>query len=273
METFLSLIKYSLVILIFYIIYIFILYIYQDKIIFPGHFINNPFYNSSYKNIIKDWIKTENINTEVWYLPSSNVNSNNIKHKVIIFAHGNFELIDYCVDEFKNYNNLGYSVLLVEFAGYGRSEGVPSIEIINKIFINAYDWLLKQKNIDRDNIIVHGRSIGGGIACALTKNRKIKALILQSTFTSLNQFAYRYLALPIFLKDNYNNLSIIKKYTGPTLFIHGKLDKIISFKNSEILFKNSLNGKLITLNCGHNDCPDNKDFYWEKIKLFLNNLK
>jgi hypothetical protein len=91
------------------------------------------------------WLPVSRARVEAWYIPVKN-GAENQKRPVVIFAHGNVELIDYCVDEFLPYHSLGMDVLLVEYPGYGRSEGRPSQHSITEIFVAAYDWLCTQNN-------------------------------------------------------------------------------------------------------------------------------
>ncbi len=256
-------------ILLIYLAYALLVYIFQRSLIFPGKYIGAPEVPviNNY-NIESTWLKTSVGKVEAWYMPATDSDDKK-KHPVVIFAHGNYELIDFCAVEFKQYNNLGVHVLLVEYPGYGRSEGYPSQESLTEVFVNAYDWLISNKNIDSKKIIVHGRSVGGGPVCSLAMERRVKAIIIQSTFTDIRQFAWRYLVPPILVKDPFDNLSALKSFNGPILIFHGKNDDIIPYRNAKILHENLKNSILITLNCHHNDCPPDHADYWERIKLFL----
>ncbi len=256
---------------IIYCIYLLILYFLQRNILFPGQYIkessivtkNNPDYE-----II--WIKTSFGKSETWFIRSE-ITNNTKAQPAVIFAHGNGELIDDWPFLLSPYNKFGIHILLVEFPGYGRSQGSPSQKSINEVFLRAYDSITSRKDVDPEKIIVHGRSVGGGAACLLAKQRAINALILQSTFTSLKQFAIQFLAPSFLIKDPFDNLSIVKKFNGPILLIHGIHDKVIPYKNSLELSKYSKNAQLINYECRHNDCPPEWDVYWKDIKLFLEN--
>ncbi len=264
-----TIINNLLIILVIYLAYAILVYIFQRSLIFPGKHIGAPEvpYINSY-NIERTWLKTSVGKVEAWYMPAAD-SADKKKRPVVIFAHGNYELIDYCAVEFRQYNSLGVDVLLVEYPGYGRSEGHPSQDTLTEVFVNAYDWLINNKDIDSERIIVHGRSVGGGPVCLLAMERRVKAVIVQSTFTDIRQFAWRYLVPPVLVRDPFDNLSALKSFNGPILIFHGKNDDIIPYKNAKILHENLKNSILITLNCHHNDCPPDQGDYWERIRLFL----
>lgn len=261
--------KIFIVIAVSYLLYGLFLFYYQRNVLFPGKFIKQSnSTNENTKNIQRIWLETSVGRVETWFIPAKSI-EDNIKNPVVIFAHGNYELIDYCLSELLRYNEFGISVLLVEFPGYGRSEGSPSQKTITESFVKAYDWLIEKKNTAENKIIVHGRSVGGGAVCALAKERKVGAIILQSTFTSVRQFAKRYFVPGFIVRDPFDNLSVVKSFNGPILIFHGKYDEIIPYKNAKQLYKKSKNAQLITYNCSHNDCPPNWDEYWETIRIFL----
>jgi fermentation-respiration switch protein FrsA (DUF1100 family) len=118
-------------------------------------------------------------------------------------------------------------------------------------------------------IILFGRSLGGGAVCQLAKRRKAAAIILMSCFTSARSFAKSYFVPGFLVLDPFDNLSVIKNYTGPALVIHGRHDEVIPYSHGKKLAKAAKNGKLVTYDCGHNDCPPGWDIFWQDIKKFL----
>ena len=188
---------------------------------------------------------------------------------LVIFAHGNAERIEYAVDEMARFQQLGLAVLLVEYPGYGRSEGSPSQANITDAFVSAYDQMSKRSDIKADKIVLYGRSIGGGAICSLLSQRPAAAVILMSTFTSVRAFAPRYLAPPFLVRDPFDNLAAIRKYSGPLLLMHGKNDEIIPHAHSQKLLKAAPQARLISYDCGHNDCPPDWRIFWQEIESFL----
>jgi len=167
---------------------------------------------------------------------------------------------------------MGIGVLLIEYPGYGRSEGSPSQKNISHAFNAGYDYLVSRKDVDPNRIILFGRSVGGGAVCALASNKPSAALILQSTFTSVRSFASSFLAPGFLVRDPFDNLAVVSTYTSPILIIHGKNDDIIPFSHGKALYEKCLKGKLIVYDCSHNDCPPDYVIFWKDIETFLTNI-
>lgn len=214
------------------------------------------------------WVRSPDGPVEGWLLPGHGVSAAH-PGPAVIFAHGNAELIDDWVDELQPYRALGVSVLLPEYRGYGRSAGAPAQEAITADLVAFYDLLAARPEVDRERILFHGRSLGGGAVCALAEQRAPRALILQSTFTSIGDLAGRYL-LPRFLVcDPFENLATVARFAGPVLLFHGRQDELIPFAHAERLRGAAKQGRLVAYDAGHNDCPPRWDALWREIEVFL----
>lgn len=258
--------------LIFYCGYCIFLFLMQRSIIFPRKQI--PFPTDSgvlIPGLEKTWLDTEFGKIETWYLPPSS-GPQSRPAAAVIFGHGNGELIDYWPEALQNFMRMGIGLLLVEYPGYGRSSGTPSQKSITGTFVAAYDALLSREDVDPSRIILFGRSLGGGAVCALARQRPSAALILMSTFTSVQSMAAKFLAPKFLIRDPFNNLEVIKGYPEPVLVIHGRYDRIIPFAHGADLHREAKNSKLITYESGHNDCPPDWNQFWKDIKLFLTDI-
>ena len=96
-------------------------------------------------------------------------------------------------------------------------------------------------------------------------DRKVAALILESAFTSVADFAARFLAPSFLIRDRFDNRKSLAAYRGPLLMIHGRQDTIVPIEHSRELSKLVPGARLEELNCGHNDCPRQ----WNTIGSFL----
>ena len=192
-----SLLKYILYPLLFYIAYCGLLFVLQRQIIFPRYQIPQPLQGDQQDaGIEKHWMITDSGKVEVWFIPSDVAPSAKRK-PVVIFGHGNGELIDFWPEELRKFTRFGVAVLLVEYPGYGRSAGNPSEESITQAFVAAHDWLTLRDDVDSSRIILLGRSLGGGAVCALARHRPSAALILMSSFTSAKSFAKKFARMAI----------------------------------------------------------------------------
>lgn len=205
---------------------------------------------------------------EALYLPARRSPGEESKRPAVIYAHGNYELIGQRLDELMAYNDAGVNLLLVEYPGYGSSEGEPSQESVTRAFAAAYDWLAARADVDGNRITGHGFSLGGGAVCALSRVRRLRALILQSSFTGVYYYT-RGMFLPDFiLRDPFDNLSAVAAFRGPVLILHGMRDTIVPPENGRELHRASPGSRLVMLECGHNDCARDARL-WPEILRFL----
>ncbi|NNM34518.1 MAG: alpha/beta hydrolase [Gemmatimonadetes bacterium] len=211
------------------------------------------------------WLDVSGDRVEAWFLAAEDT----APAPAVLFAHGNAELIDHALFDGRGLRELGMSVLLVEYPGYGRSEGRPTRSSIGQAFDAAYDWLRGRDEVDPARIVGMGRSLGTGAITDLARERSLQAMVLISPFTSVGAFAKGYL-LPAFLAlDRFDNLAVLRHWQGPVLLIHGTRDRIIPHTHSERLVQASPSAELVSLDCGHNDCPPNEAVYLDAIRAFL----
>jgi fermentation-respiration switch protein FrsA (DUF1100 family) len=151
----------------------------------------------------------------------------------ILFSHGNAEDLGNVVPFMQQFHELGYSVLMYDYRGYGTCEGSPSVRNAYQDIDAAYRWLVEEKQIDPKTIIAQGRSVGGGPATWLAAHREVGGLILESTFVS----AFRVRTYwPLVPWDKFNNLRHIKQTTCPVLVMHGRNDKVLPFWHGKKLY-------------------------------------
>lgn len=254
-------------VLIFYFSYCGFLFAFQRQILFPRHHtIPMPQVAEKIPGLEKIWLELSFGKVESWFLPPVCAET---KCPVLIFAHGNAELIEHWPEFFLPLTRSGIGVYLVEYPGYGRSQGLPSQKTILETFMAAYDHIIDRPDVDSNGVVFFGRSIGGGAVCALAEKRKPAAIILMSTFTSVSRMARKFGVPGIFIRDPFDNLRTMESFDGPLLVIHGKHDEIIPYSHGIKLSKAASRGKLITYECGHNDCPPDRDVFYEDIITFL----
>lgn len=243
----------------------------QRAVLFPGRFIPGVELDPrDFDERIEPWtIASAGGAVEAWYLPAFGEAGSSDPGPAVIFAHGNGELIDHWIGLLDPYRRMGVAVLLVEYRGYGRSAGVPTQAGIIDDFVAAYDRLAARPEVDAERIIAHGRSIGGGVVCALARRRPIGALLLQSTFTSVRAMARRYLYPGSLMRDPFDNASVLAEYPGPVLLMHGRQDTLIPPAHSEQLHAIAHRSELFYVDSNHNDFPIDAAEVWEAIGRFL----
>ena len=197
------------------------------------------------------WVERDDAQVEVWLLRAREA-----KAPLVVFAHGNGELIDDWAHPMTVLRDAGCHVALVEYRGYGRSTGVPSEASIVGDFSAAVDVLLETTRTDASRLVYLGRSLGGGVMCALAAERQPALLALASTFRSVPSLAKSLMGVPGFMITNrFDNEAVLRGYSGPVVISHGTLDELIPFSHAEALRDLCDDAVLIPRACGHNDWP------------------
>jgi uncharacterized protein len=209
------------------------------------------------------WLKTQAGRVEAWYLAPRIASAG--PAPLLLFTHGNGEVIDQWPAAFEPPRQWGCGVLLLEYPGYGRSEGGPSEGSITEAALAAYDWAAARHGIDPRRIVAYGRSLGGGAACAIAAKRPLAGLILESSFTSLRPLARRYHAPSFLLRDVFDNIAALRGYRGPLLVMHGSDDEVIPPENGRDLAAAVPGAEFEFLAGGHNDYAQP----WDRIRRFL----
>jgi uncharacterized protein len=187
----------------------------------------------------------------------------------LIYLHGNFELMQ---DSFKLVQPLvvkGISVLQLEFPGYDGADGEPSFDAINEAANLAFDWLAHRSEIDPSRILVMGYSIGGGGAAELTRHHPVRALILLSTYTKVEDIAHRFWLPGFLVRYPYDNVARVRDYDGPVFIEHGRRDEVIPYEWGRQVAGAARHGEFVTLECGHADCAFDRSVFAQRLPQWL----
>jgi fermentation-respiration switch protein FrsA (DUF1100 family) len=240
------------------------------RLVFQPHKIKSiPPFPEDAKHLSRFWMKTEQGDVEWWLFEGHGINASR-QGPAVLLAHGNRELIDYYLNRAEAYQRMGFTVLLGEYRGYGRSAGTPSKKHILSDYLRFYDHLVSLPTIDAKRIVFHGRSLGGSVLSELSRHRPPAGIIVESTFTSIKSMAHG--APDLLLSDNFDTLSALLAYRGPILIIHGTRDEVVPVKHALEMKKHIPNAELIIYDCGHSDGPPDWDIYWKDINEFLDRV-
>lgn len=192
---------------------------------------------------------------------------------VILFCHGNAgNITNRAIPASRLHDELDASVFVFDYRGYGKSEGRPTERGVLADARAARDYLAKREGIDPDQVVLLGRSLGGAVAVDLAAKDGAKALILQSTFTSIPDVAaFHYPWAPVrwLLRTRLDSISKIHNYPGPVFVSHGNADTIVPFELGKRLYDAVPGEKeFMTLeDLDHNDSQPNA--YYEVLRQFL----
>jgi uncharacterized protein len=207
------------------------------------------------------WVEAGGQRVETWLLPAATPG----RAPLLMYTHGNGELIDFWADQFDAIRAAGIGVLLVEYPGYGRSGGKPSERSVTDALVAAYDRIAQDTRVDTQRIFGHGRSLGGGAMAQLAAKRPLAALILESTFTSLADILHGYHLPDWLIRNRFDTSAVLQAYRAPVLILHGAHDINIPVAHAHGLKAAAPGAALHLLECGHNDCPRQ----WELVLSFL----
>ena len=131
------------------------------------------------------------------------------------------------------------AVLLFDYPGYGRSAGRPTEASCYAAGDAAYNWLVGEKKIPAERVLLYGQSLGGAVAIDLASRRPHRALIVVSTFSSfpdMAQVMFPWLPGRYLVRNRLDSLNKIKRCSGPVFIAHGTVDGLIPFSQGERLF-------------------------------------
>jgi fermentation-respiration switch protein FrsA (DUF1100 family) len=199
----------------------------------------------------------------------------------VLFCHGNGGNIMHRLDSINIFYNLGLNCFIFDYRGYGNSEGKADEEGTYLDVMAAYKWLREEKKISANNIIVFGRSLGGSIAAQLASKVKVKALIIESAFTSyvdIGKKFYPYMPVRWFARFSYQTIDYVKEVRCPVMIIHSRGDEIIPFEFGLELYEAANEPKeFVEIFGSHNDgFLVSSEVYkgaWSKWLRFLSEYK
>jgi pimeloyl-ACP methyl ester carboxylesterase len=181
--------------------------------------------------------------------------------ETVLLCHGNTGNISYRDFLIEICSTFKLNAILFDYRGYGKSSGFPSQEKINEDGQTIYNWAVNEKQIDPNNIIIWGESLGGSVATYLASKNTCKSLVLLATFSSLYDIVWQ--TLNIFEKsiltyiflciDPMETKKRIREVKCPVIIIHSPNDGFIPYENAVILHSNVLheNKHLITIEGTH----------------------
>jgi uncharacterized protein len=177
---------------------------------------------------------SDGVALSAWYVPVE------ASKGTVLFLHGNARNISSDLDSVQMFHGFGYNVLLVDYRGYGKSEGEPSEEGTYRDAQAAWDWLVSKKGESPERIVINGRSLGAAIAAELASRNAAKAVILEAAFTSLpdiGQEKYPYFPVRLLSRYRYDTLAKLKGISTPILLVHSRDDVLVPFAHGQRLYE------------------------------------
>jgi hypothetical protein len=241
----------------------------QHQLIYnPSHTLPNRIKaHANDMNVIKLQTK-DGLTLMSWYKPAQK------NQPTVLICHGNAGTIATRMTLARALMEAGFGVFLLEYRGYGGNTGKPTEQGFYQDAHTAYHFLRKQ-NIQNNDIILYGESLGTGVAIQLATKYKIAAVILQSPYTSLPALArYHYPWVLIRPTEQYDSLGRIKKIKAPLMILHGKADTLVPYQHGLQLFNAAHQPKIMVsfTHQGHHRLWESPKFM-PKVIQFINEIK
>ncbi len=198
-----------------------------------------------------------------WFLPAKEAHPAGQNPKTtILLLHGNASNISTRLSKAAGWVKRGVSVFLIDYRGYGKSEGVITKE--SDLYADAdaaIQWLKTKKGLSASEIILYGESLGSAPAIELATREKFKGLILEAPLTSLEELRKaHYPWVPSFFLQDFkmDNLQKIGKALAPVFIMHGSEDQVCPYPMGRALYEKAREPKdFLTIQGGnHTDLID-----------------
>lgn len=213
-------------------------------------------YNANDMDVVK-FQTTDGLTLSAWYKPP-------VKNKpIIVLFHGNASHMGISALKVRRMLDAGYGAFLPAYRGYAGNPGKPNEQGFYKDARASLDWLMAN-GYPQEQIIIYGESLGTGIGIemASTDYKNVKAVILESPYTSFTDLArrtYFWLPLGILMRDRYDSIDKIADVKAPVFIVRGGRDRLVPPYMGQQLYDAATAPKEIkTLkDSGHNDMHQN----------------
>ena len=193
------------------------------------------------------------------------------REPLVIYFGGNAEEVSWLTDVAERF--AGWSLLLVNYRGYGESEGKPGERALLRDAVSVYDYARGRPDVDPERMVAMGRSLGSGVAVHLAAERKLRGVVLVSPYDSLVEVAkshYPFVPVSLILRHRFDSLARAPQISTPLLCLVASEDRIIQPSRSRALFDAWRGPKTWREVPGadHNDISDAPG-YWSSVADFL----
>ena len=205
-----------------------------------------------------------------WYVPHARPRA------VALFFHGNAGNITSRAASLAMLNERhGLAVMTFDYRGYGKSQGQPHEWGLLQDARAARAWLARRTGVAERDIVLMGRSLGGGVAVDLAAADGARGLVLASTFTSIPDVGAHHVPWApahLLMSNRFDSLKKIANYQGPLLLSHGDADRTIPYEQGLRLFEAAPGPKrMVTIRGGDHNSPQSEE-YRQAFDEFLNAL-
>ena len=175
---------------------------------------------------------SDSVRLHGWFLPGDS-------ERVLLFFHGNAGNVSHRLESIRQFLQLGLSVLIIDYRGYGQSEGRTTEQGIYRDAEAAWQYLVETNDTPEGRIVLFGRSMGASAAAYLAARHRPLALVIESSFTSVPDIAgeyYPWLPVRWLSRLRHPAEEFVRRADCPVLVIHSRDDEIVPFRHGEAIF-------------------------------------
>jgi len=193
-----------------------------------------------------------------WYIPARED-----AKLTVLFFHGNAGNISHRLEKLAVFRELGVNTFIIDYRGYGRSEGQPNEAGTYRDAQAAYEYVVGRARPPgaplppSRSIIVYGESLGSAIAADLASKVEVGGLILEEAFTStgdVGQKMFPFFPVRWLVRNKYDTLSKMHRIKVPLLILHSREDEVFNIRHAQRLLAAANDPKhLVELHGSHND--------------------
>ena len=217
-----------------------LMYAFQDKLLyFPGSRMGKTPQDAElpYEDV---WLTTrEGTRIHGWFVPRE------AARLTVLFSHGNGGNVSHRLETLRIFHDLGASILVYDYSGYGLSEGSPSERATQADARAAWDWLVRERGVAPDTIMLLGRSLGGAVSAGLARELAEEGVspagfVMEGAFTSVPDVAariYPWLPVRLLARFEYDAVKDLANVRVPGLFLHSPQDETVPFEVGVELFQ------------------------------------
>lgn len=233
--------------------YLLLVFFAQGAAIFPGRFLAADPAAPPGPGVERLWIEpAAGVRVEAWLRTPADASPDQ-PAPLVVYLHGNYELIDDNVAIAELYASFGAAVLMPEYRGYGRSTGSPGQEALTDDVLAFIDLAGTRPEIDADRLVLHGRSLGGGVAAQVARRRPPNGLVLHSTFSSMAAMLARYGVPPPFCRHPFRTIDVVRRLDAPVLIMHSAEDEVIPVAHARRVHGAARDAEFLEGTGGHNE--------------------
>jgi fermentation-respiration switch protein FrsA (DUF1100 family) len=197
---------------------------------------------------------SDRVSIHAFYLPDRRGEGARAR-RALLYLHGNAGNASHRLPIAAQLAQLGSDVLLLDYRGYGLSQGRPSEAGVYADASAALAYLVEERGIPVERVVLFGSSLGGAVAVELARERPLAGVVLESTFTSVEDMARRMVGPLARLFGGFESVRRIAHLRAPLLFLHGDRDDIVPIEQGRALFAAAPEPKTfeVIAGAGHND--------------------